>query len=81
MVLARRDNKLEHQFALDCRLSIIIGKNSCFERSVIFGVLQRADHGLDRVAMMDGVAAGTLFAFLRNRTRTLASVAPWLRFV
>jgi hypothetical protein len=79
--VARRDYKLEHQFALDCRLNIIIGKKSCFERSVIFGVFQRTDHGLDRVAMMDGIAAGTLFAFSRNRTRTLASVAPWLRFV
>jgi hypothetical protein len=57
------------------RSTIVIGNNGCFERFVIFGVLQRTDHRLGREPMANGIAAGTLFAFFGNRTGTFTSIA------
>jgi len=48
----------------------------CFENPVVFSVLQRTDHRLSRESMANGVAMGTLFAFLSNGTGALASIAP-----
>ena len=42
---------------------------------LVFGILQYTDDGLGRETVADGVAAGTLFAFLGYRTGALAGVA------
>ena len=42
---------------------------------IIFRIFQRADHCLGRETVADGIAAGTLFAFLRGRTGALTSIA------
>jgi hypothetical protein len=56
-------------------LGIIVGDDGRFERLVVFGILQRPDDGLGRKTVADGIAAGTLLAFLGDRTGALAGVA------
>ena len=65
----------QHQFPLYCGLSIVVRDDGCFERLVIFGILQRADHRLGGEPMADSIAAGSLFAFFRNRTGAFAGIA------
>ena len=65
----------QHQFPLHRRLRIIVGNDGRFERLVIFGILQRTDHGLGREPVADGIAAGTLLAFFGDRTGAFAGIA------
>src|SRR5262249_57105516 len=58
----------QHDFALDRRLSIIIGSDRCLECLVIFGVFQRANDRLSCKAMAKGVAARGLLPFFRFRS-------------
>ncbi len=65
----------QHQLPLHRRLGIIVGDDGRFERLVVFGILQRADDGLGRETMADGIAARLLLAFLGERTGAFAGIA------
>ena len=65
----------QHQLPLYGRLGVAIGSNSCLKGFVVFGILQRTDHRLGRESMADGIAAGTLFAFLGRRSAALGCIA------
>jgi len=45
----------QYKFALDSRLSVIIGDHCCFERFVVFSVFQCTNHGCGSEAMTDSI--------------------------
>jgi hypothetical protein len=66
----------QHQLPLYGRLGVVIRNNSRLEIVVIFRILQRTDYRLGCEAVANGIAAGTLLAFLGNWTSAFARIAP-----
>ena len=57
-------------------ISIKACSDGCFERLIVFSVLEQTDHRLGREPMSDRVVARAQLAFFRNRTGAVASIAP-----
>ena len=68
------DRNPQHQLPFDCRLGVVIGRDGCFKRLVIFDILQSANHRLGGKPMTDRVAARALLAFLRRWPSALSSL-------
>ena len=71
---SRHNKEVQHEFAFDRRLGIVVRGDRSLEAAIVLAVLQTVDHGLCGEPVPQGVAARYALAFLRPSSGALERV-------